>query len=108
MFELFRKVGTLRVLHALFLLTLILSAPFAGGESARSGLAMWPTLIAPALVPIFVFVLPLDMTMAAISRSGESGEERARLTTVLRFNLVLLALLLGAWLPFFLSLLGDR
>ena len=104
MMQLFRKVGPLRVIHALFLLILILSAPFSGGESARAGLAMWPTLIAPALVPIFVFVLPLDMIMAAVSRSGVEGAEHARLTTVIRFNLVLFVLLLGAWLPFFLDL----
>lgn len=67
---------------------------------------MWPTLIAPALVPIFVFVLPLDMTMSAISRSGVEGDEYRRLTTVIRFNLLLFALLLGAWMPFFLSLLN--
>lgn len=108
MVGLFEKIGLLRVLHALLLLALILSAPFAGGESARSGIEMWPTLIAPALVPIFVFVLPLDMTMAAISRSGQHGDERARLTTVIRFDLLLLLLLLVAWLPFFLALLGSR
>jgi hypothetical protein len=105
MLKLFQKIGPLRVLHALFLLVLILSAPFAMGESAHSGLRMWPTLIAPALVPIFVFVLPLDMTMAAISRSGVEGEEHQRLTTVIRFDMILYALLLGAWMPFFLSLL---
>ncbi len=93
-------------MHALFLLVLVLSAPFAGGESARSGWAMWPTLIAPALVPIFFFVLPLDMTMTAIGRAGAEGEERARLTTVLRFDVLLLAVLFGAWLPFFLELLN--
>ncbi|KAA3630842.1 MAG: hypothetical protein DWQ08_05615 [Proteobacteria bacterium] len=107
MLEFIRKIGTLRLLHAMLLAALILSAPFAGGESARSGLAMWPTLIAPALVPIFVFVLPLDMTMAAISRAGEEGAEHARLTTVLRFDLLLLVLLLGAWLPFFMALLDT-
>ena len=49
-----RKIGPLRVMHALFLLVLVLSAPFAGGESARSGWAMWPTLIAPADSPKIV------------------------------------------------------
>lgn len=106
MLNLFRKIGPLRVLHAAFLLVLVLSAPFAAGESAHSGIRMWPTLIAPALVPIFVFVLPLDMTMSAISRSGVEGDEYNRLTTVIRFNLLLFALLLGAWMPFFLSLLN--
>ncbi len=104
MFSLFRKIGPLRVMHALFLLVLVLSAPFAGGESARSGWAMWPTLIAPALVPIFVFVLPLDMTMTAIGRACAEGAERARLTTVLTFDVVLLTVLVGAWMPFFLKL----
>ena len=104
MLKLFRKIGLLRVLHAAFLLLLVLSAPFATGESVHSGIRMWPTLIAPALVPIFVFILPLDMTMAAVSRSGATGEEYQRLTTVIRFNMILYALLLGAWAPFFLSL----
>ncbi len=106
MLEFLRKIGPLRVMHAAFLLVLVLSAPFAGGESARSGFAMWPTLIAPALVPIFNFVLPHDMTMAAIGRASAEGAERARLTTVIRFDALLLVLLVGAWLPFFLELLS--
>jgi hypothetical protein len=100
------KIGPLRVMHAVILIALILSGPFAGGESARSGVAMWPTLIAPALAPIFIFVLPLDMTMTAISRASAEGDERARLTTVIRFDAVFLAALLAAWLPFFLDLLS--
>lgn len=107
MFNFFRKIGPLRVLHTLFLLLLIASAVFAGGESARSGLQMWPTLIAPALVPIFLFVLPLDMAMAAISRSGMEGAEHSRLTLVIRFDALLLAMLTLAWLPFFLQLLDT-
>lgn len=105
MFEFFRKIGPLRVLHGLTIVILVVTAPFADGSSARSGLAMWPTLIAPAVAPIFLFVLPLDMTMAAIGRSSaESDDERRRLTTVLRFDVLLLVVLVLAWLPFFMAL----
>lgn len=104
--QLARDIGPLRVMHTIFLLILIVSAPFAGGEGARSGFAMWPTLIAPALVPIFYFVLPLDMTMSAVTRSGVVGEEHARLTRVIRIDAILFVALLAAWLPFFLALVS--
>jgi hypothetical protein len=106
--EFLRQIGPLRVLHGLFIIVLAVSAPFAGGEAAYSGLAMWPTLIAPALVPIFVFVLPLDMTMAAVARSGAEEEERFRLGRVLKLDTFLFVLLLAAWLPFFGQLLAAR
>ncbi len=106
--EFLRQIGPLRVLHGLFIIVLAVSAPFAGGEAAYSGPAMWPTLIAPALVPIFVFVLPLDMTMVAVARSGAESAERFRLGRVLRFDVGLFVLLLAAWVPFFASLLSAR
>ncbi len=108
MSEFLRQIGPLRVLHGLFIIVLAASAPFAGGEAAHSGLSMWPTLIAPALVPIFVFVLPLDMTMAAVARSGAEAGERLRLGRVLRFDAGLFVLLLAAWLPLFSQLLSAR
>jgi len=102
------QIGVLRVMHGLFLASLILTAPFSGGEAAHSGLAMWPTMLAPALVPIFIFVLPLDMTMAAVSKDGAEASERQRLNRVIRYDLVLLALLIISWLPFFLKLVIER
>ena len=101
-------VGFLRVVHGLFLVLLMVSVPFAGGESARHGLAMWPTLIAPALVPIFIFVLPLDMFMAAVSRGGATEREVSRLNRVLKYDIVLLILLLLTWVPFFARIIIDR
>jgi hypothetical protein len=101
-------VGFLRVFHGLFLLLLMVSVPFAGGESARHGFAMWPTLIAPALVPIFFFVLPLDMFMAAVSRGGATDSEVNRLNRVLKYDIVLLILLLLTWVPFFAQIITER
>ena len=51
-------------------------------------------------------VVQKSRTVARDTRAVE-GAERARLTTVIRFNLVLFVLLLGAWLPFFLDLLDT-
>jgi hypothetical protein len=108
MTDFFRELGALRLLHGAFLLILILSAPFAGEVAARSGIEMWPSLIAPALVPMFFFVIPLDITMCLISKSGAATDARARYNRAIKYDLVLLALLLIAWVPFFAKLVINR
>ena len=105
MFAKLSSIGTLRIVHASVIILLILTAPFAGGEPAHSGLSMWPSLLAPAIAPIFLFVMGLDIMMAAIFRSSAEGAERERFSFILKVNVALLLGLFFAWLPFFNSLL---
>ena len=105
MLEKILSIGPLRIVHSLVLLALAATAPFAGAAPVYAGLSMWPTLIAPALAPIFMFVLGLDMMMAGIYRSSAEGAERQRFGWILKVDLLLLLLLVFAWLPFFSSLL---
>ena len=84
---------------------LVIAAPFALQPTNPHGWAIWPTVVAPALFVIFIFVLPLDVTMTLVFRADTQGAERARLTRVLTVELVLTALLTAAWIPFILRLL---
>lgn len=105
-----RLIGWLGIQRALLLLgvvVLIATAPYAGGETAYSGWLMWPTLLAPALAPMLVFVLPLDMTMCGILMADRTAAERRRYRAIIILDLVLLIVLVAAWSPFFLDLVDS-
>ena len=95
----------LRALLSLGVLIIIIAAPFADAPIVYSGWAMFPTLIAPALVPILFFVYPLELTMTRIFMSDKEGEERARYKFILWVDFIMLLSLVIVWLPFFLRLL---
>jgi disulfide bond formation protein DsbB len=101
------RLGVQRVLLDVVIVLLIILAPFAGGETAYSGWRMMPTLIAPALAPIFLFVLPLDMTMSAIFMSAKDLDERRRYRFIIITDFVLLAVLVAVWVPFFVTLVAG-
>jgi hypothetical protein len=65
------------------------------------------TVIVPALVPIFFFVILLDILMSALFLSSSTGEQRARYCVVIRIELALWALLTLAWTPLFLQVLNP-
>lgn len=100
-----KKIGVLRVLLSLGVLIIMAAAPFADAPIEYSGWAMFPTLIAPALVPILFFVYLLEMTMARVFMSDKDGEERARYKFILWVDLIMLLGLVIFWLPFFIRLL---
>jgi hypothetical protein len=99
------KIGMLRALLSFGVLIVIITAPFADAPVVYSGWAMFPTLIAPALVPILFFVYPLELTMTRIFMSDKEGEERARYKFILWVDIIMLLGLVIVWLPFFLRLL---
>ena len=101
----FSNLGTLRGIMAVVVVILAVAAPFAGGGVQYTGWRMLPTLIAPAVAPIFFFVLPLDMMMCGVYMSGQSEAERARYRYIIRADLVLWLLLTLAWGAFFFSLI---
>ena len=101
------QYGALRVILGVFTLAVVLMAPLAGGAVQKSGWRMFPTLIVPAVAPLFFFGYLLIMLMSRVFMSDASPRERQRLRMVIRTDAVLLALLVLAWGPFFYRLLGG-
>ena len=102
-----RELGALRVMLALLSLLVIAAAPLSEGPAVYSGWRLATTVIAPALFVMLVFVVPLDVMMSALFRSGADAAGKARLTRVIVAELALLAGLLLAWTPFVLRLLDP-
>lgn len=86
-------------------LLLIVMGPISGGEARVSGFALFTSVVAPAFYVIMLFVLPLDITMSRVFMGEAQGEEKLRYRFIIRLELVLLALMLLAWLPFIVKLL---
>jgi hypothetical protein len=66
------------------------------------------TVIVPALVPIFFFVVLLDILMSALFLFSSTGEQRARYRFVIRVELALWVLPTLVWTPLFLQVLKSR
>ena len=89
----------------ILILILIVAALFSMGETQKSGLMMFPTLIAPALVPMLFFVNLLDATMCLIMMSGKDAMQRRRYRHMILYDLLSLFLLFAVWTPFYRRLL---
>ncbi len=98
-------LGALRFMLALTIVVLVIAAPFSAGETQYSGMKLLTGVIAPALVPMYLFIMPLDMTMCAIYMSGKQDADRRRYRKIIWIDGILLIVLVLAWLPFFLRLL---
>ena len=103
-----REFGALRSMLMIVVLGLIVLAPFSGGGVRVDGWAIVPTLLAPTLYVVVVFVLPLEMVMSLIFMSDKQGPERRRYRRILAIELALFLVLLAAWAPFLVALLGQR
>ena len=71
---------------------------------------MWEIVIGqvtPALVLMVFWAIPLDILMAKIYMTEEGDSLRRRYVGVIRFDLVLMGVLLVAWGPFFFAV-GPR
>ena len=104
----FEGFGPLRLLLIAVVGLLVVVGPFSGGAVDFAGFALITTLIAPVAYAIFMFVLPLDMTMTALFMSDTTAPRRAALKRALITEALLLVVLLLAWLPFTLQLLRVR
>ncbi len=103
--QILSRLGALRAMLVAIVLLLILMGPISGGEARVSGFALFTSVVAPAFYVIMLFVLPLDITMSRVFMGEAQGEEKLRYRFIIRLELVLLALMLLAWLPFVLKLL---
>ena len=102
-----RLLGTLRLMLVVSVFVLIALAPLVGSDVFYSGWKMGPTLIAPAVVPIFFFVILFDMLMCLVCRIDKPAIERQRFESIVRVELVLLALMVVLWVPAFYRLLDT-
>lgn len=103
-----RALGPLRVMLMIIVLLLIAAAPFAGGggHGAALGWRFFPAVLAPVFAPIMLFVLPFDITMSRIQMQEHSGAERERYRFIVQIELVALAAMVVAWLPFVYKLVN--
>lgn len=100
-----RMFGALRVLLVLFVVALVIAAPFSDAPAHTTGWPLVRSVIAPTLFVIMAFVLPLDITMTLVFMSDRHGRERRRLVRIAQTEAVLLAAMLAAWTPLVLRLL---
>ena len=98
-------LGFLRHCHLAMVAALVLAAPFVeNGDGAHSVLL---PIVAPALMPILLFTLLLDVLFCWIRKQDpQPPETLARLRFITRLNLVALLVLVVAWLPFIARLVG--
>jgi L-lactate permease len=101
----FRRIGALRTGLAVITLLVVSAAPFADGSMHIHDWRLFPSVIAPAVMMILVFVLPLDMMMAKVFMVDAADDERGRLRVIVRFELFQLILVALAWSPFVLKVL---
>lgn len=96
------RLGFLRTLLVAVLVVFVTMAPFAGDHVEYSNWRILPSLIAPAFLPILVFVVLFDMVMSRVVMSTDERKERYR--TVLWTYVGLLFAAALAWGPFFTKL----
>lgn len=102
--RIFSDLGALRAVLVVCTLILIALAPFADGAVHVHDARLLTSVVAPALMVIFVFVLMLDITMTRIFSIDTSPERRAGMRRAVWIECAALLLLLAAWLPFMLRL----
>lgn len=93
--QLMKWMGPLRLMLMSGSLVLVVLRPAPGTPPAYAGWEMLPTLVFPALVPLFFMVLLLDAIMGAVQLASHP-EQRRRYQTVIGVSLGT-ALLLGLW-----------
>jgi len=98
MLRFFTYLGPLRALLALACMIVTATSPFFGAPD-YSWWGFYPTVIAPTLVVLLLFVLPLDMLMTGLFMSAADEADRRRLRHALQLEVVLYLALIGAWLP---------
>ena len=99
-----QQLGAMRVALGICALIVIVLAPDAGTRATAEGWAFVPTLLMPVLAPLILLLLLLDALMGAVFMTDKAGDERLRYRNVVRFNLIMAALLFLYWLPYFLAL----
>lgn len=100
-----RYVGVLRTLLLLVTLTVIACAPFADGR-VQTGWMLGPSVIAPTVMAMLAFSLPLDITMTRVFMLDRPAPERRRYRRILWLETAMLLIMLAAWAPFIMRIMG--
>ena len=100
-----KSLGTLRVLMMLTALACIVAAPFADGKTYVHDWRLLPSVIAPSVMMMLVFAIPLDVCMAKVFMSAADEHEKARLGRAISVELVVMVALVLSWTPFMLKVM---
>ena len=101
--QLLQWLGPLRGLLALGALATLVLRPAPHTAAVYKGWAMVPTVLVPTLTPMIFMVVLLDAIMGAVLLASRPREQR-HYRTVIAVDLVLAALLVLWWWPFFAAL----
>ena len=104
MLRLIHYFGPLRLLLGIACLVVAGTSPFFGAPD-YSWAGFYPTIVAPTLVVLLLFVMPLEMTMTTIFRSDASEADRRRLGHALLIEALLYLLLIASWFPLLRALI---
>lgn len=104
MHTILQQFGALRIGLAAATVVLLVVVPEPRAPTVLEWPDVVPTLIAPALAPLVLMVLMLDLMMSRIFSSGADTAEKRRLKKITFLNLALAIALVVRWLPFFLAL----
>jgi len=102
-----RQIGPLRWFVAILA---VLAAPCAFLQSAEFT-PPWNILITsvmPGVALFMIWAIPLDILMARVFQVEADAAIRARYRTVIRFDLVVLVIMLLSWGVFFIQLMTQR
>jgi hypothetical protein len=100
-----KSLGTLRQLMMLSALACIVAAPFATGTTYVHDWRLLPSVIAPSIMMMLVFAIPLDICMAKIFMTDADTREKARLTRAIYIELVVMVVLVLSWTPFMMKVM---
>ncbi len=101
----FARYGVLRGMLLLAALAIAAVGPFVDDTVHIRDWRVLPSVVAPSLMMILLFALPLDMTMTCIFMTDATGAERARLRGALRAEALVFGLLVLTWIPFMTKVL---
>lgn len=107
MLKFLRSLGPMRLFLLFTVLVLIAGAPFAGEKTIMQGWKLITTVIFPVMVPMYFFILPLDMTMCFILMQEKPAEVKSHYKRIIWLESALMLLLLLAWLPFVMRLFAS-
>jgi hypothetical protein len=94
------RLGLLRSLLMSAAILVIAAAPFADGGEHLYDWRLLPSVVAPSVMMMLVFAIPLDITMSRIFMTDADLAEINRLKFVIRTEAVVYLAMLLAWTPF--------
>lgn len=101
---LIKSLGFLRLCLIGLAILNILLRPEPGAAVAHAGMAVIPTLIAPAAAPILLMVILFDALMSKVRASDAHDDEETRFTRIMLIELAMAIIMVIAWFPYFIAL----